>query len=200
MNIVVATKNKFKLKEYKSILTDYNVISLNDCDITEEIPEDNDTFKDNALQKALFISEKLNKPVIADDSGLSITNLNNFPGIYSARWANPITDYNIINNKIISMLDEKNLHSKNERKAFFTCAIAFVDKSNSIKEVFESTLEGYISNYEVGENGFAYDKIFKLFDSNLTLAELDSSQKNLISHRRKAIDKLIIYLNNKYKR
>ncbi|ASP28114.1 dITP/XTP pyrophosphatase [Spiroplasma corruscae] len=196
MEIVLATNNQKKVDEIQKVLNNHKVLTLKDVGICVEIPEDQNTFKGNALQKALYVSNLTNYPVIADDSGLSITGLNNFPGVYSARWALPETDYDIINKLLLKKMSDHNLIDKFSRDASFICAIAFVDKIKGIKEVFEKTLKGYISNEQIGNNGFAYDKIFTLYDNNKTLAQLSFEEKNQISHRKLACDELNKYLEN----
>ncbi|WP_158500616.1 RdgB/HAM1 family non-canonical purine NTP pyrophosphatase [Spiroplasma litorale] len=196
MDIVLATNNKNKIKEFKSLLNVNNLYSLKDMGIDEELPENGNTFIDNALQKARYVANITNKIVIADDSGLSICNLNNFPGVHSARWALPIEDYKIINEMILKKMSNNNLNSIDQRKSYFTCVIAFVDPINNVEKTFEGRLSGYISFKQKGSQGFGYDTIFSICNSDLTLAEMSFEEKNKLSHRKIACDKFIDFFKN----
>lgn len=185
--IIIATHNNGKLKEFEEIFKKYNIkcISLSDLNFNEEIIEDGDTFKENALIKAKTIFDKFNKPVISDDSGLCIKALNNEPGIFSARYMN-LDSFDEKMDYILSKLTE-------QRSAFFNCTICLYNKEGY--NFFEGILEGQISVDKNGQNGFGYDPIFIPNGYNETLACLNSDVKNKISHRAKGIKKLMEYFN-----
>lgn len=190
--IWIATNNKSKIKEFREILINYHVKSLNDLNEKLEIIEDGKSFAENALIKARVLSKIVQQPVIADDSGLEITALNNFPGIYSARWMEPKTnDFQIINKEILN----KMINITN-RKCQYICALAYVDINNGLEKVFYGELEGLINDVPLGENGFGYDRIFFLPDLQKTCAQLLNYEKNKISHRFQASKKLLEFLNS----
>ena len=188
--IVIATKNKHKIIEMKHRLEPlgYNVLSLFDFDEFPDIIEDKDTFKGNAMKKAQELSDYLNKTVIADDSGLEVEALHGAPGVYSARYAGEHVSYSDNNHKLL-----KELQGINNRKARFitTMCIYFQDKEPVF---FEDYLYGEIAHDFKGSNGFGYDPIFIVENSNKHLAELTLEEKNKISHRGKCLSKLADYL------
>lgn len=182
--IIVATKNKGKLNEFKKMLEpEYQVLSLFDYPEVDEAIEDGSTFAENALIKAKHLNAVLNEIVISDDSGLCVEALNGEPGIYSARYAGE--DKNDFNNctKLL-----KELENETNRKAYFVCAMAIY--GDGIEKTFEGRLHGVIAHDFKGTNGFGYDPIFMLPDGR-HLAELESSEKNTISHRSKALKQLM---------
>lgn len=191
IEIVIATGNKNKLKEYKELFNNLPVVvsSLTDEGIDLEVEENGTTFEENSLIKARYVAEKLNKIIIADDSGLCVHALNDFPGIYSARFMKEHT-YLERNLKINEMLLEHE-----DKSAHFTCAIVFVDKKNNIEKVFTGQCEGTIVPPREGPNGFGYDPIFLPMDKKDTFSVLSEEEKNEISHRGIASKKLIEYLN-----
>ena len=148
------------------------------------------SFKDNALIKARFASELTSHyyPTVADDSGICIDNLNGAPGIFSARWAYK-NNYNFAFEKIKNHLNEKGL-SLNGQHAKFVCVLALIDKKKN-EFVFKGTLKGRIVFPPRGRNGFGYDPIFVPLNYNKTLAQFSVSFKNSISHRKKALVKLL---------
>ena len=152
--------------------------------------EDGKSFKDNALIKARFASKLISYsyPTLADDSGICIDNLNGDPGIFSARWAYK-NDYNLAFEKIKSNLKKKGLNI-NGQNAKFVCVLALIDdKKNEF--FFKGTLRGKIFFPPKGKYGFGYDPIFIPLNHNKTLAEVSSSLKNSLSHRKKAFTKLL---------
>ena len=191
INIVLASHNQNKLIEFKNIFQKIQLTPLSLKEFTSIIPEENgSSFKENALIKAKFASKTINYsiPTIADDSGLCVENLDDQPGIYSARWAK---DNNYINafNKIKNGLEKKNIIMNNQR-AKFVCVLALIDISKK-EYIYEGTLEGSLVFPARGDFGFGYDPIFIPSGYNKTLAELSLTVKNTISHRGKAIKKLI---------
>ncbi|AGR42048.1 RdgB/HAM1 family non-canonical purine NTP pyrophosphatase [Spiroplasma diminutum] len=194
-----ASQNLNKIKELKEMIPEMQIKTLMDLEDTLDIPENEPTFEDNALFKARTLSKIIEGPVIADDSGLSIIALDNFPGIYSARWAKPEKDWSKINDMLLNKMVDNNLFNDEQRNAFFTSSIAFIDQEKEVEEIFTGIVEGVIVYSQTGNNGFAYDKIFKPNNYDLTFAEMTKEQKNSISHRKISIDKLRKYLkDNKY--
>ncbi len=190
--VVVATKNKGKLKEIKQILAPmgFNVISMEEANIDMDIDETGDSFEENAMLKASAVHKLTGAIVIADDSGLETDALNGAPGIYSARYsgANASDDKN--NEKLLIQLkdipDEK-------RTARFVCAIAVVFDENR-KFTVKGTVDGIINRAPAGENGFGYDPLFYIPQYGKTVAQLSSEEKNKISHRGKALEKMVVKL------
>lgn len=187
--LVFATNNNHKLIEVRSIAGDnFQILSLKDIDCFDEIPEDNPTIAENALQKARYIKNKYGYDCFADDTGLMVKSLNGAPGVYSARYAG--NDCNSDNN-ISKLLFE--LKNKNDRTAKFITVVALLINGNEY--LFEGSINGIITHEKHGLSGFGYDPIFKPDGYNLTFAELGSDIKNKISHRALAIKKLSEFLN-----
>lgn len=195
--ILVATNNKHKIKEIKSVLTsvkNISVLSLNDFGITADISEDGKTLEDNALLKAEHVFKLLNIPAISDDTGLFVDALYGEPGIYSARYAGENATYKDNCDKLLSAL--KNV-TMNERKARFESVICFY-KANSEYIFFKGVCHGRIIEEERGENGFGYDPVFVPDGSAKTFAELSDQEKNIISHRALALNLYKEYINEKF--
>lgn len=184
--IIVASTNEGKIKEIKSMLNDLNIEVKSLKDIFNEdidIEETGCTFKENALIKATKISEILNKPVLADDSGLEVDALNKQPGIYSARFLGHDTSYDIKNKYIIDAVKDL------EKTARFVCAMALVIP-NQEPILIQETIEGLIHDQSIGNNGFGYDPIFFFPKCQKTLAQMSIEEKNQYSHRAKSLKKL----------
>ena len=182
--IVMETNNQGKLKEVREILKDYEILSLKDlgCDI--EVEEDQDTFEGNSLKKAREISKLLKMPCIADDSGLCIEELNNFPGVLTARFLGEDATQEERNNYLINKLE-----GKENRKATVVTVMTYVDEEKGKKLVARGEVKGYIAKEKRGNNGFSFDEIFEL-ENGKTLAELTSEEKNEISSRKIALENL----------
>jgi len=191
--IVIATNNKGKAKEFKSLFNDYGykVKTLHDIPEIGEIPETGNTFAENALQKASAISRELNTIVLADDSGLEVEALNNEPGIYSARYAGEHGNDQKNNEKLLKEL--KNV-PKEERKANFHCTLVLVGPGRDPLFV-EGNINGFILFSPKGENGFGYDPLFYIPSLEKSMGELTEAEKNKISHRAKAIKQLENHLD-----
>lgn len=193
MEIFIASKNNGKVKEIKYCLKgmDLELVSLNDFPEIPEIAETGNTFEENAWLKAEQVYKITGIPVIADDSGLEVDYLNGEPGVYSARYAgeNATDDDNC--NKLLAKLS-----GAENRSANFRCVIIYYDGVN--KNVFEGICSGKIIHEKRGNNGFGYDPLFVPDGYNQTFAELDEDIKNRISHRGRALFKLIEYFNNIY--
>lgn len=186
--IIFATGNEGKMKEIRMILEELKcpVLSMREAGIEAEIVEDGQTFEENAVIKARAIAQQTDSVVLADDSGLVIDYLNGEPGIYSARYLGEDTSYRIKNQNLIDRLegvpDEK-------RGARFVCAIAAVLPGGEILTE-RGIMEGRIGYEEKGGNGFGYDPIFYVPEYDCSAAELTPEQKNQISHRGKALQKI----------
>lgn len=186
--IVIATKNQGKVKEFKQFFNDFNIqaISLLDLPDMPDVEETGATFKENAQLKAEQICNYLKKPVLADDSGLVVDALNGKPGIYSARYAgNSKSDIDNIN----KVLEELKGVPMEERTARFVCVLAIARPNDST--IFRTgNCEGSISFASIGVNGFGYDPIFIPKGYTETMAQLTALEKNKISHRSHAISQL----------
>ena len=187
--IIFATGNEEKMREIREILAllPVEVLSMKEAGIQANIIEDGKTFEENAVIKAKAIAQLSEEIVLADDSGLVIDYLNGEPGIYSARYMGEDTSYRIKNGNLIQRLegvpDEK-------RTARFVCAIAAAFPDGTVLTT-EGTVEGRIGYEEKGENGFGYDPIFYLPEYGCTTAQLTEEKKNEISHRGKALRKMV---------
>ncbi|WP_377888267.1 XTP/dITP diphosphatase [Alkalihalobacillus sp. R86527] len=186
--LLVATKNKGKVKEFKRRFEtdELQVISLLDLDEALDVEETGSTFAENAVLKAETIMRITNTIVIADDSGLVIDALDGDPGVYSARYAGPEKDDEANIDKVLSEL--KNVPDE-KRTASFQCllAVAIPDKKT---EIYSGSCEGRIAHERSGYEGFGYDPIFYLPSYQKTMAELTPEEKDAISHRGKALDRL----------
>jgi XTP/dITP diphosphohydrolase len=182
--ILLATRNKNKIKEISEILLDLNleIKSLLDYPEMPEVVENGSTFEENALKKAREVYLYMRLPVLSDDSGLEVFALGMQPGIYSARYAGFPTDYKKNNLKLIS---EINLISEDKRQARFRCVVAF--KGTIVEETREGICYGKIIQEPRGTGGFGYDPLFVPEGYNRTFAELLAEEKNRISHRAKAL-------------
>lgn len=191
--IIIATNNKEKIREFKEMLPNYKIRSLNELDFKDEIIEDGQTFAENAIIKAKAISKYLKEKneivdVIAEDSGICCDGLDGKPGIYSARYAGDHNDQ-LNRNKI---RDE--LRSKENKKAHYNSTIVLYHPDDTY-EVFTGETYGIIIAEEKGYNGFGYDPIFYSTEINKTFGEATKEEKNSVSHRRRALDKLMKKLN-----
>jgi XTP/dITP diphosphohydrolase len=186
LEILIATKNSGKVNEIKDVLTDLNIriLSLNDFPDIPKIEENGKTYQENALKKAVDVSKYSRKICLADDSGLEIECLKGKPGIYTSRWGN--TDEERIN-KVLNLL--KNI-PKDKRNAKFVCALVLVFPGGKVYTV-RGECKGKISLFPKGEHGFGYDPIFLVPQYNKTFAELGDKIKNQISHRGKAMRRMV---------
>lgn len=192
MRIVVATKNKGKMREIKAILSDskYEILSMEDIGLDIEVEENTDTFTGNAIKKAVEIMKACNEITLADDSGLVVDALGGAPGVYSARYAGEHGD-DMQNNLLLL----KNMESQQNRKAKFVCAMALAFPDGRIINV-EGEFHGQIDYEMKGTGGFGYDVLFYLPEYNMTSAEISADEKNKISHRSKALQLIKEKLND----
>ena len=185
MKIVLATSNNGKIKEFKKLLPDFEVLTFKEILGELDIVEDGNSFKDNAIIKAKTIYDKLNDEniiVISDDSGITVPVINNEPGIYSARYAGVGATDKQNNEKLISKLNEKSLKTT---PAFYTACIAIAFKG----EIYtvHGWMHGNVINKEIGEAGFGYDPMFIPNGFDKTLGELSLEVKKEFSHRSNAL-------------
>lgn len=188
IKLVFATNNTHKLREISQMLGDnFNLLSLNDINCNEDIPETQPTIEGNAQQKAFYVYNNYGVNCFADDTGLEVEALNGEPGVFSARYAG---DAKSSEANIIKLL--KNLENKTNRKARFKTVISLVIDGNEIQ--FEGIINGTIIDIQKGTAGFGYDPVFLPDGYSQTFAEMDAGLKNKISHRALAFKKLIDYL------
>lgn len=197
MKIVFATNNKHKLSEIRNILgSDFEVVSLQEIGCDTDIPETGNTLEENAMQKARYIYDNYNLSVFADDTGLEVDALGGEPGIYSARYAGGEGHDSEAN--MTKLLDK--LGKNDNRKARFRTAIALIlkedDGSGVTEKLFEGIVNGEIIRERRGGEGFGYDPIFQPEGYDRTFAELGTDIKNKISHRARAVARLVEYLKN----
>ena len=187
--IVLASNNSHKLKEFKEILNNYNVLSLKDIGFYDDIEETGTTFEENSLIKAKtihdYLLEKgLNYIVFADDSGLCVDSLNGAPGVYSARYAGGHGNDTDNRAKLLKELEGK------DRSAYFVCTIVVYYPDGDYK-TFEGKTYGQITEEEIGKKDFGYDCIFLSDDLKKTFGEATEEEKNSVSHRGRAIVKML---------
>ncbi len=192
MKIIFATKNAGKVKEIKQILADmpFEVVSLSEAGIDIDVVEDGTTFEENAVKKATEIMKVSGEICLADDSGLEIDYLDKAPGVYSARYMGEDTPYEIKNAKIIEMLDGV---PDEKRTARFVSVIAAAFPDGKVLTT-RGVIEGMVGYETAGENGFGYDPLFYLPEYGKTTAELSLDEKNKISHRGQALEKMKLKL------
>ncbi len=196
MNLLIATHNKDKLKEIKNLLSSMNItiLSLNEIKNLPEVIEDRETIEGNAIKKAVETAEKTKYLTLADDTGFFIDALDGAPGVFAARFAGDQCSYKDNRDKAL-----KELEGKENRRAHFRTVIAFASPAGLIKtesgEVF-----GTITHKEVGTKGFGYDSIFRADESGKTFAEMGSNEKHEISHRGRALKKIIPFIVDYFKK
>lgn len=189
MELVFATNNQHKLEELQAILGKrFTLLSLADIGCNEEIPEDEPTLEGNATQKAYYIFNKFGRNCFADDTGLEIEALNGEPGVYSARYAGESKSSEANMDKVL-----EKLLKINHRNARFRTVISLVIDGN--EKQFEGIVEGKMLKEKKGNSGFGYDPIFQPAGFEKSFAEMNLVEKNRISHRGRAVEKLVNYLN-----
>lgn len=191
--LIFASSNQHKVEEIKVLLgNDFEILSMMDIGILEEIEETGNTFEANAAIKAQFIYNKTKLNCFADDSGLEVESLQNEPGIFSARYAG--AQRNSTDNLLLVL---EKLGNNINRKARFVCVICLIDDGKEL--FFEGEIKGDLLNEPLGGNGFGYDPIFVPQGYSESFASLSDGIKNQISHRARATAKMMDYLNNKQK-
>jgi XTP/dITP diphosphohydrolase len=189
MTLIFASNNEHKVREIKSILgNSFTLLSLSDINITEDIPENEPVLEGNALAKARFIHTATGKNVFADDTGLEIESLNGLPGVHSARFAGENKDPSANIEKVLLLLG----NSEN-RKARFRTVIALILENKEY--LFEGVVTGNIITEKRGVEGFGYDPVFIPDGKSRTFAEMGLGEKNSVSHRARAFEKLREFLH-----
>ncbi|MDA3881350.1 MAG: non-canonical purine NTP diphosphatase [Prolixibacteraceae bacterium] len=190
MKLVFATNNEHKLREVQNILGDkFEILSLKDIACVEDIPETADTLEGNALLKAKYVYERYGYSCFADDTGLEVEALDMAPGVYSARFAGSQKNADDNMQKLLS-----DMNKINNRKARFRTVISLIIDGNEI--FFEGIVNGHILETPCGEKGFGYDPVFKPDGYEQSFAQMNANLKNEISHRGRAVARLIEYLNS----
>ena len=193
MKLIFASHNEHKTTEIRQLLPpEIQLLSLNDLNYHDEIEEPAATLEGNALLKATHVFTLFKLPCFADDSGLEVEALDNRPGVYSARYAGePKND----ERNIVKLLDD--LKESTNRSARFRTVITLILPTTSLS--FEGIIEGEITHEKKGSNGFGYDPVFQPIESSITFAQMSMEQKNTISHRALALEKMISFLSlNKF--
>lgn len=194
MKLILATQNINKVIELKRLLSNYphyEVLSLNDLNITDDIEETGTTFESNARLKAQYMYNLNGYACLADDSGIEIEALNNEPGVYSARYLGENTSYEIKNKHILNCL----INQEN-RKARFVSVVCLVLSDNEVVS-FEGVMPGSIGFESKGTNGFGYDPIFIPEGYDISYAQMEIDTKNQLSHRGQALRKAVEYLEKR---
>lgn len=188
LKLVFATNNQHKVQEISDLLgASVELLSLNDIGCSDEVPENQETLEGNASEKAFYIWNKYGLNCFADDTGLEIEALNGRPGVYSARYAGPEKSPE----KNIELVLHQLAEIKN-RKARFRTVISLVIDGQ--ERQFEGIVDGWILEERRGKDGFGYDPVFRPVGSALSFAEMSMDEKNRISHRARAVQKLVEYL------
>lgn len=191
--LLFATNNAHKLSEVQAVLGDtYMLTTPRDCGVTEEIPETQPTLEGNASQKSHYLYERTSIDCFADDTGLEVEALGGAPGVHSARYATDGHDF-AANNRLLL----KNLAGETNRRARFRTVISLIEGGE--EHLFEGIVEGRIIEQEIGSEGFGYDPLFVPDGFDKTFAEMTAEEKNSVSHRGRAVRKLVDYLHNREK-
>lgn len=189
MELLFASHNRNKTHEIQSFLGDlWLVKNLHDLGFEEEIPETGTTIEENALIKAKYLYQSFHVACFADDSGLEVNCLNGAPGVYSARYAGVEKSDEANMNLLLS-----NLATASDRSAQFKTVVAYIDSSGN-SHTFTGTIKGQILTEKIGTRGFGYDPIFQPDGYEKSFAEMEMVEKNLISHRSKAVKQLVDFL------
>jgi len=193
MELVFATNNSHKLKEVQSVITsEINIKSLKDINCFDDIPEMKDTLEGNAIDKARYVYKKYGINAFADDTGLEVEALDGMPGVLSARYAGEEKSSEMNMDKLLA-----ELKGVKNRKARFRTVVALIIDNREF--TFEGIVEGQIIDNKRGDEGFGYDPIFLPNGYDKTFAELNLKEKNEISHRARAVSKLVSFLNSNFK-
>jgi len=191
MKLIAATQNPDKLREFRDLTgLEFEITGLSDIEVAEELPEDQDTIEGNARQKAQYIYDRFGIDCFAEDTGLEIGALNGAPGVASARYAGPAK---LAPDNIRLVLE--NMVDVDHRAARFVTVVALILKGQIF--VFRGETTGVIVRQPAGTNGFGYDPIFRPDGYEETFAQMQSDLKNMISHRAKAISKMIGFLKGR---
>jgi XTP/dITP diphosphohydrolase len=188
--LLFATNNLHKLREVQEIIgTAFQLLSLKDVAINEDIPETSDTLEGNARQKAQYISEKTGMDCFADDTGLFIDVLDGRPGVYSARYAGEACSFDDNINKVLAEMGDAE-----DRKASFRCVVCLI--LDGEEHLFEGRIDGMILTERQGIGGFGYDPVFVPKGQSQSFSEMPAYLKNGLSHRGRAVSKMLKFLGN----
>ena len=187
--LILASRNKNKIEEMKELVAHLGieVFSALDFPELEEVEEDKPTLEGNALKKARYVNQKTGIPALSDDTGLEVEALDGAPGVFSARYAGEKATYE---DNVLKLLSE--LDGKTNRNAQFRTVVALVDGEN--EHTFEGICTGKIIEKQIGKKGFGYDPIFMPSEFAETFAQMNAKIKNLISHRGRAVQKFVDFL------
>ncbi len=191
MDIVVATNNKGKLRELSEMLVGFNILSQSEVGADIDVEETGTTYEENALLKARAVREYTDKYIIADDSGLEVDVLGGEPGLYSARYAG---DNTTPDQGMAKLLENLKGYAPSEKTAHFISCIVLIEPSGA-EHSFYGRCDGLITDKKIGDGGFGFDPIFWFDEYGKTFAQLTADEKNAVSHRRKALEKLKAYLD-----
>lgn len=194
MNLLLATSNKDKVKEIKELISNrINLLTISNLNIEKfEVEEDGKTLKENAYKKAKTLYDIAKISTMADDTGLFVESLNLRPGVFSHRYAGDNPSYKDNRNRLL-----KELKGKNDRSAYFITVICFIDPMGNV-HYFEGRIDGEITLREYGYKDFGYDQIFKAYGSEKTFGQMNEEEKNLYSHRFKALKKFNEFIEANY--
>lgn len=191
MKIVFATNNAHKLSEVSAVLGEgFELVTLREVGITEDIPETGETLDENASQKARYVWERTGLDCFADDTGLEVEALNGAPGVRSARYATDGHNFAANNRKLL-----RELNGEGNRRARFRTVISIIQ--GGVERQVEGTVEGVIAEKESGSEGFGYDPLFIPNGYDRTFADMSAEEKNAISHRGRAVANLVKLLADK---
>lgn len=190
MKLIFATNNAHKLAEVQAVLGEgYELVTPRQMGITEDIPETASTLEGNARQKARYLYERTGLDCFADDTGLEVDALDGAPGVHSARYATDGHDFEANTRLLLH-----NMEGKEDRRARFRTAIILIEGGE--EHLFEGRVEGEITHAPAGCGGFGYDPVFRPEGYEQTFAEMSADEKNAISHRARAVAKLVEYLKH----
>ncbi|MEY4487366.1 MAG: hypothetical protein RL440_1912 [Bacteroidota bacterium] len=191
MKIVFASHNQKKAAEIRSVLPSGMILlTLHDLELHEEIPEDEPTIEGNSAFKANWVLQRFGLPCFADDTGLEVSALNGAPGVHSARYAGPARSDDANMDKLL-----RALANESDRSAQFKTVMTYCD--GEIEQQFTGLVKGVIATEKLGAEGFGYDPIFVPKDQQLTFAQMPLAQKNLYSHRARAMAQFLAFLKTK---
>lgn len=190
MKLIFATNNRHKISEIRAALPSwFTIVTLEEAGIFTDIPEPHDTLEENAAEKARTIFSLTGTDCFSEDTGLEVPALNNEPGVHSARYAGEERSFQKNIDKLLSKLE-----GKEDRQARFRTVICLLLRNKEY--FFEGICQGHIIKEQKGQEGFGYDPVFVPEGSDRTFAEMSMDEKNRFSHRKKALDNLVVFLNN----
>ncbi len=193
MNLIFATNNAHKIAEVEAVLGEgFGISTPREHGIEEDIPEEQETLEGNASQKSRYIYDRTGSDCFADDTGLEVEALGGAPGVHSARYATDGHDFAANNRRLL-----KELNGVGNRRARFRTVISLIVDGR--EHLFEGIVEGHIAQCESGCGGFGYDPLFIPDGFDRTFAEMSAEEKNAISHRGRAVAKLVEFLHNRIK-